>query len=49
MEYTLRARVAGVVEHVHHAEGDQVEAEVPLVDIRPDDATAQAGDGTVEK
>ncbi|HUO82380.1 MAG TPA: biotin carboxylase N-terminal domain-containing protein [Gammaproteobacteria bacterium] len=41
MEYTLRARAAGVVERVLYAAGEFVEAEVALVDIRPDgDETA---------
>ncbi len=38
MEYTLKARTAGVVERVLYAAGEFVEAEVPLVDIRPDPA-----------
>lgn len=38
MEYTLKASVAGVVEHVYYAVGDTVEAEVPLVEILPDEA-----------
>ena len=36
MEYTLQARTSGVVEAIHYRQGDMVEAEVPLVDIRPD-------------
>jgi 3-methylcrotonyl-CoA carboxylase alpha subunit len=36
MEHTVRALTAGVVERVLVREGDQVEAEAPLVDIRPD-------------
>ncbi len=38
MEYTLKASVAGVVEQVYYAVGDTVEAEVPLVEILPDEA-----------
>ncbi len=37
MEYTLQARTHGVVAHVHYKVGDMVDAEVPLVDITPDD------------
>jgi biotin carboxyl carrier protein len=38
MEYTLQARTAGVVERLHCAVGDMVDAEVPLVDIKPEAA-----------
>ncbi len=37
MEYTLQARTHGVVARVHYKVGDMVDAEVPLVDITPDD------------
>ena len=37
MEYTLQARTSGLVEAIHYQQGEMVEAEVPLVDIRPDD------------
>src|SRR5690606_36244695 len=37
MEYTLQARVAGIVERVLYAVGDMVDAEVPLVVITPDE------------
>ncbi len=37
MEFTVRAAIAGTVESVLFAEGDQVEAEVPLVDLRAAD------------
>lgn len=37
MEYTLKAGVAGTVDKVLYNEGDMVEAETPLVDIKPDD------------
>ncbi len=36
MEYTLKARAAGVVQQLHAKAGDMVEAEVPLIDIVPD-------------
>ena len=36
MEYTVKAGVAGVVDRLRYAEGDMVEAEVPLLDIRPE-------------
>jgi 3-methylcrotonyl-CoA carboxylase alpha subunit len=39
MELTLSAPVAGVVERVLCQEGDSVEAETVLVDIRPDEET----------
>ncbi len=39
MEYTLKARKAGVVEQVLYALGDMVDAETPLVDIAPDEET----------
>lgn len=35
MEYTVKAAVAGVVEKVLHAENDMVDADTPLVDIKP--------------
>ncbi|MDE2235759.1 MAG: acetyl-CoA carboxylase biotin carboxylase subunit [Gammaproteobacteria bacterium] len=35
MEYTVKATLAGVIEKVLYQEGDMVEAEAPLVDIRP--------------
>ncbi|MBT8144072.1 MAG: acetyl-CoA carboxylase biotin carboxylase subunit [Gammaproteobacteria bacterium] len=35
MEVTVAARVAGIVQRVLYAEGDNVEAEVPLIDIEP--------------
>ncbi|MEX0900920.1 MAG: acetyl-CoA carboxylase biotin carboxylase subunit [Gammaproteobacteria bacterium] len=37
MEYTLQARTHGVVAHIHYKVGDMVDAEVPLVDITPDE------------
>jgi 3-methylcrotonyl-CoA carboxylase alpha subunit len=37
MELTLAAPAAGTVERIHFAEGDSVEAEAVLVDIRPDE------------
>jgi 3-methylcrotonyl-CoA carboxylase alpha subunit len=37
MEYTVKATVAGVIEKVLHAEGAMVDAEAPLVDIKPAD------------
>ncbi len=37
MEYTVKAGVAGRIEKVRHAEGDMVEAEMPLVDIEAED------------
>ena len=36
MEVTVKAGVAGVIEKVLYAEGDQVEADAPLVDIKTD-------------
>ncbi|MBT8136350.1 MAG: acetyl-CoA carboxylase biotin carboxylase subunit [Gammaproteobacteria bacterium] len=36
MEFTVQARTAGTVEKVLFAEGEMVDAEVPLVDIAPD-------------
>ena len=36
MEYTVKATVAGVIEKVLHAQGAMVEAEAPLVDIKPE-------------
>ena len=36
MEYTVRARAAGEVEHLLVQMGDTVEAEIPLVDIVTD-------------
>ena len=36
MEYTVKATVAGTIEKVLHAEGAMVDAEVPLVDIKPE-------------
>ncbi len=38
MEFTLRAKCAGVVEKLLYDKGDIVEAETPLVDIRSDEA-----------
>ena len=38
MEYTVKAVVAGVIEKVLHAEGSMVDAEAPLVDIKPSEA-----------
>lgn len=35
MEYTLKAGVSGTVDKVLYNEGDMVEAEAPLVDIKP--------------
>ncbi|HET9680213.1 MAG TPA: acetyl/propionyl/methylcrotonyl-CoA carboxylase subunit alpha [Gammaproteobacteria bacterium] len=35
MEYTLKAAVAGTVDKVLYNEGDMVDAETPLVDIKP--------------
>jgi len=35
MEYTVKATVAGTIEKVLHKTGDMVEAEAPLVDIKP--------------
>jgi 3-methylcrotonyl-CoA carboxylase alpha subunit len=37
MEYTVKAVVAGVIEKVLHQEGDMVDAEAPLVDIKASD------------
>ena len=37
MEYTLQARVHGTVSKVLFAVGDMVDAEVPLVEITPDE------------
>ena len=37
MEYTVKAGVAGRIEAVRHAEGDMVEAETPLVDIKAEE------------
>ncbi|MGE5625761.1 MAG: acetyl-CoA carboxylase biotin carboxylase subunit [Bacillota bacterium] len=36
MEYTVKAVVAGVIEKVLHVEGAMVDAEAPLVDIKPE-------------
>ena len=38
MEYTVKAVVAGSIEKVLHKPGDMVEAEAPLVDIKPSEA-----------
>lgn len=35
MEYTLKAAIDGTVEKLLYGEGDMVDAEVPLVDIKP--------------
>jgi 3-methylcrotonyl-CoA carboxylase alpha subunit len=35
MEYTVKAVVAGSIEKVLHQEGDMVDAEAPLIDIKP--------------
>jgi len=35
MEYTVKATVAGIIEKVLHEQGAMVEAEAPLVDIKP--------------
>lgn len=40
MEYTLKARAGGTVETIHHRVGDMVDAEVPLIDILPDEPSA---------
>jgi 3-methylcrotonyl-CoA carboxylase alpha subunit len=37
MEYTVKAVVAGTIEKVLHQEGDMVDAEAPLVDIKAGD------------
>jgi 3-methylcrotonyl-CoA carboxylase alpha subunit len=37
MEYTVKAIVAGTIERVLYKEGDMVEAEAPLVDIKADE------------
>ena len=39
MEFTVSARTSGTVQRVLYDEGDMVEAEVPLVDIEPLEAT----------
>ncbi|MFI4920305.1 MAG: acetyl-CoA carboxylase biotin carboxylase subunit [Gammaproteobacteria bacterium] len=36
MEYTVKATVAGVIEKVLHSVGSMVDAEAPLVDIKPE-------------
>ena len=36
MEYTVKATVAGKIEKVLHAEGTMVDAESPLIDIKPE-------------
>ncbi|HEX6928711.1 MAG TPA: acetyl/propionyl/methylcrotonyl-CoA carboxylase subunit alpha [Gammaproteobacteria bacterium] len=36
MEVTVKAGIAGIIEKVLHVEGDTVEADAPLVDIKPD-------------
>jgi 3-methylcrotonyl-CoA carboxylase alpha subunit len=41
MEYTLTSPATGVVAGIHCAEGDLVEAEVPLVDIDPQPETGE--------
>ena len=41
MEFTLRAKCAGVIEKLLYDKGDVVEAETPLVDIRSDDTEDQ--------
>ncbi|HKT31507.1 MAG TPA: acetyl/propionyl/methylcrotonyl-CoA carboxylase subunit alpha [Gammaproteobacteria bacterium] len=38
MEYTVKAAVAGRIENVLYKEGDMVDAEAPLVDIKPIEA-----------
>ena len=38
MEYTVKATVVGSIEKVLHNPGDMVEAEAPLVDIKPSEA-----------
>ncbi|MGH8372934.1 MAG: acetyl-CoA carboxylase biotin carboxyl carrier protein subunit, partial [Gammaproteobacteria bacterium] len=35
MEYTVKATVAGTIEKVLYNEGDMVDADAPLVDIKP--------------
>ena len=35
MEYTVKAAVAGVIEKVRFATGAMVDADAPLVDIKP--------------
>jgi len=37
MEYTVKAIVSGSIENILYKEGDMVEAEAPLVDIKPDE------------
>ncbi|MCG8433655.1 MAG: biotin/lipoyl-binding protein, partial [Gammaproteobacteria bacterium] len=39
MEYTLKATVKGTVEKVLYNQGDMIDAEVPLVDIAPAEAS----------
>ena len=37
MEHTIRTAAAGIVEAIHYAPGDSVEADALLVHIRPPD------------
>ncbi|HSN72191.1 MAG TPA: biotin/lipoyl-containing protein, partial [Steroidobacteraceae bacterium] len=46
MEHTVRARAAGTVERVLVRAGDSIEADAPLVDIRPASSTDAAGAGS---